>query len=277
MAIEAYYNGLYSKYDEVKIGLYDRALFFGDGVYDVILGGGGKLYQPSLHLKRLKDNARAIGLTPPEELMSVIERLAFECCMPCFSLYVQLSRAYKERIHAPEDECKLNLLAFTSPCELAPTLEPISAVLREDYRYSLCHIKTLNLLPNVLASRDAMLSGCQEAIFTKNGTVTEGAKTNVFIIKDGVIKTHPLTRGILPGITRRNSLLFAREAGIECREECFSKEELFSADEILVTSTTKLARRIGKLDGVPVGCKDEGRAGLIIEALYRDILYSLAL
>jgi D-alanine transaminase len=139
----------------------------------------------------------------------------------------------------------------------------------------MCNVKTLNLLPAVLASKKAEESGCDEAVFIRDGIVTECAHSNIFTVKDGIVYTHPKGPHILPGITRKRVLYFCEQLGIECHEKKFTKSELLTADEILVTSTTKLCVRADEIDKSGVGHKNRRSsiaAELIIKALEEDFL-----
>lgn len=274
MAGIAYYNGVISDCKDVRIGLSDRALYFGDGVYDVMLAGAAGAYQKGLHIERLIRNAQRLEINVPDDLDSIIDRMIETYADRCSAVYIQLSRSASERIHAPVTCGPSNLLITVSDVHLEREATPVSAVTTDDVRYRMCDVKTLNLLPSVLASIRAARSGCEEAIFIRDGIVTEGAKSNLFIVKDGTLYTHPLGREILPGITRCNVMRIATSLGIECREIRFNRAALFSADEIFITSTTKLLRQITALDGVRVGRTSE--LGITIASLlYNEVNSSI--
>ena len=257
MSSIAYYNGTISNCENARIGLSDRAIYFGDGVYDVMLAGGGGTYQKGLHIERLKRNAERLEIDVPKELESAVDHMIKTYAKHCSAIYVQLSRSASERIHAPSVHTPSNLLITVSDAHIDQEPTPISAVTADDVRYRMCDVKTLNLLPSVLATIRAAQSGCEEAIFIRDGIVTEGAKSNLFIVKNGILYTHPLGWEILPGITRENVIRIASLLGIQCREVRFDRDALFSADEIFITSTTKLLRQITVLDGVRVGRTSE--------------------
>jgi D-alanine transaminase len=126
----------------------------------------------------------------------------------------------------------------------------------EDRRHGYCDIKTIDLLPAVLASTKAENCGCDEAIFVRNGIVTECEKSNISIIKQGRLITHPITSEILPGITRRHLLSICAEISIPVSEDYFTPIDLINADEVIITSTTKLCRSAVSIDGFAVGGKD---------------------
>lgn len=266
-----YYNGYYSSFSDASIPLSDRSVFFGDAVYDVVLGSQrGGLYQVDLHLKRLLKNASFIGVKINEDLHKLILEISEHATSEYYSVYIQLSRVGKERNHVSSTPEKANVLVIVSEVKFSANDDPISAITCEDKRYSFCNIKTTNLLPAVLASQMARACGADEAIFIRDGFVTEGAKSNCFIIYDNLLITHPKDSHILPGITRDNLIGVASFAGLEIKEEKYTRNDLFSADEILITSTTKFAKRVSHLDGIKVGMKNEKTAIRLQKLLRSD-------
>lgn len=272
MKYNAYYNGNFCDKSEVKIPLSDRAAYFGDGVYDAVLGKGGKCFLLKEHLMRLESNVQAIGLSDridTEELIAVIDNLTNDI-KGAFFLYIQMSRAGAERSHSYPDGFHPNLLVTvterTSPSPDA-TLKLISV---PDIRYLMCNIKTINLLPAVLASKEAERRGADEAVFHRGDIVTECAHSNVHIIKNGVLITHPTGPLILPGIERAHTLKVCRELDIEYAERPFTLAELRGADEVLVTSTTKLGERAILFDDSHYELKEESVGNLICKKMMAD-------
>ena len=267
----AYYNGDFGKSEDIKIPLSDRAIFFGDAVYDAAIGRYEFIMWESEHIERLLSNARRIGIEHSYTelfLAALLREIAVKSCIPEYFIYMQISRSRERRIHSGVG-CGANLLINIESFEINADL-PLRLALYEDKRYGYCDIKTVNLLPAVLASTEAELRGCDEAVFIRDGLVTECAKSNISILKNGVLKTHPTTNRILPGITRRHLLLTCEKLGIPYIEEAFTLDELFAADEILVTSTTKLCRRANMLDGKSVGMRDGKNAERICQFLHRE-------
>ena len=187
-----------------------------------------------------------------------------------YFFYIQLSRCALERAHAYPDEQKTALLITVSPFVLAAPEKRLKLITAEDKRYGFCDVKTVNLLPAVLASHRAASVGCDEAIFVRDGVVTECAHSNIAILKDGVIITHPDSPKILPGIAKKRLLAVAANEGIEVCERPFSVEELFSADEVLVTSTTKICLAACEINGSSVGGKDGKILKLLQEKLFSE-------
>ena len=271
----AYYNGEFCQFEEVKISLCDRAVFFGDGIYDAAIGRGGGIYLEEEHIDRFIGNAKRLSI-PLHLSKAEISRLLHEVIarntFEEYFLYFQLTRYSEERLHAYPKSDKSNLLITIKAHTLPPHDKRLSLITREDVRYSMCDIKTLNLLPAVLAAHAAEECGCDEAVFIRNGIVTECAHSNIAIVKNGVLYTPPLSKFILPGITRAKVLELCERRGIPYREMDFGYENLTGADEILVTSTTKLCLNATKIDGFELkNCKN-GIGKALNSALQEDFL-----
>ena len=251
--INAYYNGEFTSTERVKIPLSDRAVFFGDGVYDAAIGRNGKIYMEEAHIERFLRNAREMDIPLPlcrEELTDALHTIAE--CAPTegFFLYFQLTRYGQERKHSYPDTEKSNLLITATP--FIPKAPDVTLTLDEDedIRYLMCNVKTLNLLPAVLASKKAERNGCDECVFHRGETVTECAHSNIHIVKGGEIISHPRDCHILPGTAGKRLFELAAEMGIPVTERPFSLSELKFADEVLVTSSSKLCLRAKQFCGV---------------------------
>ena len=270
--INAYYNGSFSSIEEIRIPLTDRCIYFGDGVYDAMVGRDGKIHLFEKHIERLYRNADAIGLnvgTTREELREIIGRLTVEYDSTYF-IYIQLSRRSETRCHAATESTNANLLITLTPHKLPSSEKTLALTFADDVRYRMCNVKTLNLLPAVIASTRAVKEGYDEAVFIRDGYVTECAHSNISIVKDGVLITHPDCELILPGITKSLMLDSAKELGITVNERPFTPLELREADSVLVTSTTKLILEAESIDGNPLknGRNKEARA--LINAAFSD-------
>lgn len=256
----AYYNGRFGRREEITVPLSDRALFFGDGVYDAAIGKRGKIFLLDEHIERLFVNAARLGIAPPvslEELKKILFETVRHSAIEEFFLYFQLSRDKGARVHSAVG-AGVNLLVTVSDSPLPSPETTLSLITAEDLRYYYCDIKTLNLLPSVIASTRAEECGADEAVFHRGDTVTECAHSNIAILKGGTLITHPESCLILPGITRRQLIRAAKKLGIPVCERPFTLAELYSADEVIVTSTTKLALAAGSIDGHTVGGGDSG-------------------
>jgi D-alanine transaminase len=183
-----------------------------------------------------------------------MHEIAIKTMLKSYIIYIQLSRCCEARRHSGKN-CEHGLLITVD--EFTPNLEspPMNLLTENDKRYQFCNIKTTNLLPAVLSSSRADNLGYDEVVYVKGETITECSKSNISIIKEGRIITHPKTEAILPGITREHLIKACIENQLTIIERPFTKEELFSADDILVTSSTKLLRTVKTIDGVKVGGK----------------------
>lgn len=274
--INAYYDGIFSDINEVKIGLFDRSVYFGDAIYEVMIGRGKKVYQLDRHLTRLYTNLNRLSIKHPKGMKDRITELISMYDGGFFYVYLQVSRRGTKRLHAPETALDPCLLITVSPLDFIPELKCAKAIFAEDKRYGFCDIKTTNILPSVLASLDAERKGCDEAIFRRRKTVTEGAKSNCFIIRNSKLFTHPKSSRILPGITRENILFAAEKLGIPYEEKAFTVEELFSADEVFITSTTKFVRRITGVDGKEVGGRDYATISELDSFIKTDFIVNMS-
>ncbi len=266
-----YYNGKRGKWGEISIPLSDRAIFFGDAVYDAALGASGKIYHENLHNERFFGNIRATGLNldmSESDFSELLKCVAVESGFQKFFMYYQLSGYLDERLHAPRDEKRSNLLITVKPFE--PIKKELSLISTPDRRHSMCHIKTTNLLGSVIASEEAYSSGADEAVFYRGSYVTECAHSNISIMKNGELITHPRSEYILPGIMRGEMIRVAKNLGIEVRERPFSLSELYSADDVIVTSTSKIALRASELNSVPISLGNHTEADEIMGILRKE-------
>ncbi|MCI8512777.1 MAG: D-amino acid aminotransferase, partial [Lachnospiraceae bacterium] len=181
-------------------------------------------------------------------------------------IYWQMTRGTGLRQHQfPDAETKPNFWIFMKPGKHGDSSHRLKLTTIEDTRFLHCNIKTLNLLPNVMAAQKAESLGCDECIFHRGDIVTECAHSNVSILKDGVFKTHPTDHYILPGITRMHIIQICKDNGIPVDETPFTLKELLEADEVLVSSSTKFCAPAYEVDGTPVGGKAPELVTLIQE------------
>jgi D-alanine transaminase len=271
-----YLNGEWLPPEEAKISVFDRGFIFGDGVYEVIPAYGGRLFRLPQHLQRLDTSLADIGLPNPlaaGEWRAVLERLVHESGSDDHSVYLQVTRGPAPRDHAFPKQVTPTVFAFAQPIRYPdPALlrTGITAVTTADIRWQRCDIKTTALLANVLLRQLAVEQDAAETILLRDGYLTEGAVSNIFVVRAGVVLTPPKGRFILPGITRDLVLELARTHGIPCEEAPISEAQLRSADEVWVSSSTREVLPVTRLDDKPVG---DGRPGPLVERmreLYRD-------
>ena len=254
-----YYNGAYGPLEEMMVPMNDRVSWFGDGVYDAGPCRNYHIFALDEHVDRFFRNAAALQIEMPvskEELKDTLNRLVHELDTGNLFVYYQVTRGTDVRKHA-FTEGPGNLWITMNPAEIADGHVPIRLVTTEDTRFFHCNIKTINLIPSVMAAQKAELAGCQEAVFYRpGGRVTECAHSNVHILSGGVLYTAPTDNLILPGIARAHLLRACEALEIPYREEAFSLTELFDADEVIVTSSSNLCLRAEQIDGRSVGGKD---------------------
>ena len=268
-----FYNGKFYKRGRRILPISDRSIFFGDAVYDAMIGRGGGIFLLDEHLERLLSNAKRIGLVSRytvAQLRDILYNVVKKSRLSEYFLYIQLSRRSSERAHAYPADHGTALLVTAKEHSMPSPERRLRLISVEDRRYGYCDVKTVNLLPNVMAAHAADSVGCDEAVFVRDGTVTECAHSNISILNGGVLKTHPDSPCILPGIAKKRLLAVASEMGIPTVEEPFTLEELYSADEVLVTSTTKICLAACELGGVPIGGKDAKLLEKIQEKLFSE-------
>lgn len=244
---------------DTVVDIEDRAYQFGDGVYEVIGVYDGNTFMLDEHMERLERSAREIQLTLPFDMRAFkrqLRELAYGNNVQEGIIYLQVSRGVSSREHAfPEGDGVPVTIAYTREESSSTETEDrgATAVLAEDIRWLRCDIKTLNLLPNVLAKQKAVENGAVEAILHRGDTVTEASASNVFIVKTGELYTHPANNYILNGITRRRILEQCQVMGIAVREQTYTVDDLLAADEVFVTAT--------KSDIIPIVTVDEHLIG----------------
>ena len=251
-----YYNGTVGSLDEMTIPLNDRASFFGDGVYDAGPVRNRHIFALDEHVDRFFNSAKLIDIELPlskDALKTVLRDLVQKTESPDLFLYYQVTRGTGIRKHV-YPEGKANLWITCTPATIRDGMEPVKLITYPDKRFLYCHVKTLNLIPSVLASEAAAKAGAQEAVFYRDENhVTECAHSNVHILKDGTLITHPTDEYILPGIARRHLINACQVLQIPVHERIFSLDELFHADEVIVTSSSNLCLHTNMIDDKAVG------------------------
>lgn len=269
-----YYNGEMGPLEEMKVPMGDRALYFGDGIYEATCVANRVPFALDDHLDRMYNSLRLMEIPftmGREEIKAELQKVidaAEEA--PCLFLYWQISRGVCMRNHPfPGAEVKPTLMIYVKPVTMKDMNKRYKLISMEDIRYKLCNIKTLNLIPSVLANQRAVERGCDEAVLHRGSRVTECAHSNISMLKDGVLHTAPTDELILPGITRKHLLQLCAANGIPVVEAPYSMVELMNADEIIVSSSSALLMGVESIDGIPVGGKDARRLRLLQDA-YRE-------
>jgi D-alanine transaminase len=274
MALDAsivYLNGQFLPLNQAKVSVMDRGFLFGDGVYEVIPVYGGRPLRLDEHMQRLTNSLAGIRMQPPlsnAEWSGVFSRLIQG--LEDQSIYLQVTRGVApKRDHAIPPDIEPTVFAMCTPIAPLP-VDGIRTITVDDIRWDWCHIKAITLLSNVLLRQEAIDRGCTEAILVRDGYAIEGAASNLFVLVDGVLVTPPKSNELLPGITRDLVLELAVQHGIPAQERRIALDELMSAPEIWMTSSTREIMPVIELDGAPVGSGLPGPVWQRMQALYQD-------
>ncbi len=267
-----YYNGQFGEADEMMIPMNDRVCYFGDGVYDATYSRNYKIFALDEHIDRIYNSAALlkieIGQTK-EEMKAILNEMVSKMDTGSNFVYWQVTRGTGRRNHVfPTDGSKANLWITISPKDIVDTYKKIKLITLEDTRFLHCNIKTLNLIPSVMASQKAKEAGCDETVLHRGERVTECAHSNVHIIKDGIFTTAPTDHLILPGIARAHLIRACKKLGIGVDETPFTLDEMMNADEVIVSSSGSLCLAAEEIDGKPVG----GKAPAILKAIQDEVL-----
>lgn len=269
----AYVNGSYTPLRDAAVHIEDRGYQFADGIYEVVLFVGGKFWDLDGHLKRWERSLRELQLPAPMSMraMKIVMRrlVAVNALGDCY-VYLQGTRGVAPRNHPfPLKPVAPSLVMTVKPINLEKlnqnAARGVSVVTRPDIRWGRVDIKTIGLLPNILAKEEARKVGAAEAWLVRDGCVTEGGSSNAWIVDSrGVLITHPLGNEILGGITRQTVMKCAEELQMRIEERPFSVVEAKAAREAFISSAMNLVTPVIAIDGVMVG---EGKPGPIAARL----------
>jgi D-alanine transaminase len=250
------YHDQIIKNGSIPVDVEDRGYLFGDGIYEVVFVYDSKPFAFDEHFDRFVQSAKKLELAMPYDIPTfkhLTEELITKNNVVNGMVYIQMTRGVAPRNHLYERNMQSVVTGFAKSVSLDSIAQSqskgIQTYLTKDIRWLRCDIKSLNLLGNVMAKREAADFDCQEAIQHRDGVVTEGSSSNVFIVKDGTLKTHPATNLILNGITRQIVLKIAEQLHVPVLEESFTVDELKEADEVFITSTTMEVTPVVKLKG----------------------------
>lgn len=280
-----YLNGQFMPASEAKISPMDRGFLFGDGIYEVIPSYGGRCVGFAAHILRLQQGLAALEIrcafTEPD-WRELVQQLIRQNGAGNLGIYLHVSRGTDtKRAHAYPKDIPPTIFAYcfeiaaepTADADKAPWYKVLTAT---DLRWQRCHIKSTALLGNVMHHQQAAALGLNECIlFDEHGFLTEGSSTNVFIVKDAVVITPPLSHKILPGITRQLLLSILREhSTLKVQERPVSKDEMLTADEVWLTSSSKEVAAVVEVDGQAVGHAKPGVVWQQAQQLFSDYKYS---
>lgn len=261
MAGTVYLNGQWLPAAQAQVSVFDRGFLFADGVYEVIPVYGGRAFLLDQHLDRLQRSLQAIHIdcVDAPHWPTCIAQLITENQLEHGTVYLQITRgSSSQRTHLPTGSLQPTILLMTQSAPLHwGTPVPAKAALLEDIRWLRCDIKSISLLGSILLKQSAQEQHAIEPMLHRDGTITEGAASNYFGVKNGVLYTAPANNLILAGITRNWVLKLARDSDIEVREEAFRVDELSQLDECFLTSTSREVQPIGRIDDIIInsgGC-----------------------
>jgi len=268
-------NGRFLPLEEATVSVEDRGFQFGDGVYEVIRTYHGRPFYLDAHLARLERSAKAIELPLPwsvQQWVTYIRDGITRSGYPESKVYLQLTRGVAPRDHvfpAAAKPTAVMTVREMRPMEPALQASGVAVMTMDDWRWGRCDIKSVNLLPNVMARQKAKQAGAFEALFIRNGRVTEGAVSNVMIVKAGLVLTAPEGEQILSGVTRTIMLELIRKEGLPAEERFVTLDELLHADEVFLTGTTVEVLPVIRVDGQPVGSGKPGPVTLKLQASFQ--------
>ena len=271
-----YYNGRYDLIENMMIPMSDRVHWFGDGVYDATCARNYRIMSLDEHIDRFFNSAQLLNIHlgfTKEYLAELLQELVLKLDEGDLFVYWQVTRGGKGlRSHCYDSEEKANLWITITPEKVTKIDKKFKLTMMEDKRYRYCNIKTLNLIPSVLAAQLAKEKGCDETVLHRGDIVTECAHSNIHILKDGKFITHPADEYILPGIARAHLIEACRVLNIPVEERAFTLDELFAADEVIVSSSGDLCNSAYELDGRAIGGKDEATLGKIQQYIVKTWL-----
>jgi D-alanine transaminase len=271
-----YLNGQYMPHENARVSVDDRGFLFADGIYEVARVYNGQIFEWEAHLARLTNGLRALQIDVVDiaSLETIADRLLNENKLRGgdATIYIQVTRGAAPRAHAFPANVQPTLYVASKPFRQHPSTyftEGVAAVTAPDIRWARCDIKSVSLLPNVLANQAAHAADAFEAIFVKDGVAIEGSHSNFFGVVDGAVTTFPSCNYILSGITRRIVLDLARELSLPTREAPILVEELFTGAELFLSGTTTEIMPVTTVDGHKIR---DSKPGPVTQALQKAFL-----
>lgn len=273
----AYLNGTFLPLEDASVPVMDRGFLFGDGVYEVIPVYAGRLFRLAHHLQRLRNSLQAVHIDNPladSDWETMLTELVNRNAIPDQAVYLQVTRGVAaKRDHAFPADTQPTLFAMSTPMTASADIDSIAgatAITLPDVRWKLCNIKAITLLPNVMLRQQAVDAGAVEAILIKDGYAIEGAASNVFIVKNDLLITPPNGPALLPGITRDLIIELAANHAIPFREADITEAELFAADEIWLSSSTREISPVTLLDDTVISAGKPGPLWKRMITLYQE-------
>ena len=277
--MQVYLNGQWVESENAVISVEDRGFLYGDSIYEVVRYYHGRPLAMAEHLERLRHSAEAIAVELTDDALQ-LDRISDELMqrngLEDAIAYWQVTRGVAPRKHAfPDAPVRPTVLVMAYPARTLHLDTPITAmraIIQPDIRWHDCYIKTISLLPNVLAAQAAADQQCAEAILVRDGIVTEGTQRSIFIVHEDKLWTYPLDGRILDSITRRIVIHQAHELGFVVREEPFSVELLDVAEEVLAVGSSTEVASIVQVDDHIVGNGQPGPIAMQLFEAYKQLI-----
>ena len=273
----AYLNSKYINFNQAKIHIEDRGLQFSDSVYEVVPFYNKKLIDFNFHIKRLKYSLKELQIkyiVKEDKLKKIFNKIISLNKIRNGIVYLQITRGVQPRDHDYRNNLIPNLIIYTINRKLNlpnSNFKGVKAITYKDLRWKRRDIKTVSLLANVLAKKEAVRKKAYEAILIDNGKITEATASNVWIVKNNKLITHPSNTDILKGITRETVKKLIKKNKLNLKETSFTKKELYNADEVFITSASSFVTPIIKVDSKLVNKGKIGRITLQLATLYADL------
>ena len=274
--VPAFLNGEYMPLEACRVSPLDRGFVFGDAVYELIPAYARRAFCLQQHLARLERSLGQVHIQNPytrTQWETMIGNLIQRSESADVAVYIQVTRGVATRDHPFPENAVPTVFAMANPlASIADeTLQNgVALITIKDIRWQRCDIKVTGLLANILAKQDALQSSASEAILVRDGFALEGSSSNLFVVREGVVHTHPKDNQILPGITRDFVLELLTDLGREYREQAIPEDWLYSADEIWVTSSAREVLPATKIDQHVVGDGVPGKLWRDVYALYQE-------
>lgn len=279
-----YLNGNFLPYDEAMVSAVDRGFVFGDGVYEVTRVVEGRFILENEHLQRLQFGLDGLKIRVDQNVIDEIPSVSRELIRKNdlqkgeAGVYLQITRgtAWPRTHQFPDPAVKPTIYLSATPFKPFKELHEtgVDTIKVPDVRWTRCNLKTVNLLPNILAKQQAIEAGANSAIMVRDGVITESPNANIFAVKNGELYTYPESNYILSGITRGAVLSIAKKLGIKVHQIPVREDELYNLDELFFSGTTTDIQPINRVDGRDIGTGKPGKVVKTIQEAYSDLLYT---
>ena len=269
-----YLNGKFIKHKDAKIHIEDRGIQFADSVYEVVPFYNKKLIDTKFHLQRLRISLLALDIKykfNDKKLISIFCKLINIDNIKNGIIYLQITRGVQPRSHVYKNNLKPTIIIYTQSQSFNipnKNFKGVEVITHEDLRWSRADLKTVHLLPNILAENLAYKKNKYTAILIKKNRITEGTHSNIWIIKKNKILTHPTNNQILKGVTRTVLKLIIKKTGLKLKENSFTKEQLYNADEVFITSSGSFITPVLKVDNKNINKGAIGNITFKLATLY---------